>query len=160
MDETRTCPSWWPQLLWDLHFQPRPWPGPGPVNYPPIIEHIMANLHVHTLSYLIMDQGAASQIRAVAEEQLKTAVKNLSTSHEKAVGESSYEVTAGDGHPTVRSTEGPPAAPDMRASAEQALRDASAGLSKYLNSGIYATALPTEKSPVPPHYAGATKSGR
>jgi hypothetical protein len=46
-DDEELCPPWWPRLLWDLHYWPRPkgWPGPGPVNYPPIIEEMMALLH-------------------------------------------------------------------------------------------------------------------
>ncbi len=150
MDETRTCPSWWPQLLWDLHFQPRPWPGPGPVNYPPIIDHIMANLHVHTLSYLIIDQEAGGHIRAVAELQLKNAVSALSTFHDKPIDKLSAEVptqsAAAAGMPTVTA---------LRANAEQILRDAADGLSNYGNTGAYASEATADKSPFPPHYSYA-----
>src|SRR5215510_11615814 len=103
MDDTPTCPPWWPQLLWQLHFHPRPWPGPGPINYPPIIEDILATLHVHTLSYLMMDQEAASQIRTVAERQLVHVADNLSTYHQ----ESAVKTSAVP--PTVSSVKsGPP----------------------------------------------------
>jgi hypothetical protein len=79
------CPPWWPQLLWRLHV-PVPRPGPGPVNYPPAIDNIMANLHIHTMSYLMKDQNAAQQIRTATEEQIASAARNLSKDHEQARG--------------------------------------------------------------------------
>ena len=84
MDDIPTCPPWWPRLLWDLHFHPRPWPGPGPINMPPAIEDLMASLHIHTLSYLMMDQGPAQEIRAVAEKQLTRVVQDLDKLHQEA----------------------------------------------------------------------------
>ena len=44
----------------------------------------MANLHIHTMSYLMKDEGAGQQIRDVAEDQMVQAVKNLSKDHEQA----------------------------------------------------------------------------
>lgn len=82
MEDVPLCPPWWPRLLWDLHFVPRPWPGP--VNYPPIMEDIMANLHIHTVSYLLLDQGVAQQIRSITEERLVDASRNLSKYHDQA----------------------------------------------------------------------------
>lgn len=76
-------PAWWPQLLWDLHRVKGP--GIGPINYPPVIEDIMANLHIHTMSYLLQDQTAAQQIRSVTEQRLTHAVQNLSKVHDEAV---------------------------------------------------------------------------
>ena len=81
-DTDDICPPWWPRLLFRLHI-PLPWPGPGPVDYPPAIDNLMANLHIHTMSYLMRDENAAQQIRGVAEEQMVNAVRNLSKDHEK-----------------------------------------------------------------------------
>jgi len=79
------CPPWWPNLLWRLHVPSPPhWPGPGPVNYPPAIDNLMANLHIHTMSYLMRDQSVAQQIRGIAEQQMTNAVQNLSRDHEEA----------------------------------------------------------------------------
>jgi hypothetical protein len=84
-DTDEICPPWWPRLLFRLHIPlPRPWPGPGPVNYPPAIDNLMANLHIHTMSYLMRDESAAQQIRGVAEEQMVNAVRNLSKDHDQA----------------------------------------------------------------------------
>jgi hypothetical protein len=77
-------PSWWPQLLWQLHGVRGP--GIGPINYPPAIDNLMANLHIHTMSYLMEDQQAAQQIRNLAEQQMTSAVKGLSRAHEQAAG--------------------------------------------------------------------------
>lgn len=87
MDDIPLCPPWWPQVLWRLHFPTgrHPGPGPGPVNFPPAIEDIMANLHIHTMSYLMLDQGAAQQIRTVAEQRLVHTVQNLSKYHEESL---------------------------------------------------------------------------
>src|SRR5437588_11242389 len=67
MDDVPLCPPWWPKILWDLHFFPRP-PGPGPINLPVALEDVMASLTVHTMSYLMLDQQAGQQIRNLAEE--------------------------------------------------------------------------------------------
>jgi len=81
------APAWWPQLLWQLHFPVvgrRPGPGPGPINFPPAIEDVMAGLHIHTMSYLLQDQNAGQQIRQIAEQRLVQAVQNLSKAHDEA----------------------------------------------------------------------------
>ena len=82
MDDVPQCLPWWPRLLWDLHFLPRPWPGPAP--HPPVMEDIPANLHIHAMSYQLLDQGAAQQIRSIAEERLVQAARNLSKHHDQA----------------------------------------------------------------------------
>ena len=82
-DNPEICPPWWPRLMWRLHF-PRPGGGPGPVNYPPAINDIMASLHIHTMSYLMADQGAAQQIRTTTEQRLAQSVQNLSKAHDQA----------------------------------------------------------------------------
>ena len=81
MDDVPLCPPWWPRLLWDLHFVPRPWPGP--VTYPPVMEDIMVDLHIHAMSYQLLDQAAAQQIRSIAEERLVDAARNLSKHHDQ-----------------------------------------------------------------------------
>jgi hypothetical protein len=78
--------SLWPQLLWELHFAKRPFPGTGPINFPPAIEDIMAGLHIHTMTYLMMDQRAGQQIRDIAEDRMANTIKSLSSLHDKAVG--------------------------------------------------------------------------
>lgn len=80
-----TAPPWWPQLLWQLHFPVVHPPGPGPINFPPAIENIMANLHIHTMSYLMADAQAAQRLRQTAEQQLVHAAQNLSKSHDEAM---------------------------------------------------------------------------
>ena len=82
-DDVPLCPDWWPRLLWNVHFWKRPWPGPGLVNYPPIIEDIMSNLHIHTFSYMMRDQNAAQEVRKITESQLSYAVGNLSQFHQE-----------------------------------------------------------------------------
>jgi hypothetical protein len=71
----------WPQLLTQLHV-PRGGANPGPVNFPPALDDIMAGLHIHTMTYLMMDQGAAQQIRTLVENRIVHTVQNLSTYHE------------------------------------------------------------------------------
>jgi hypothetical protein len=79
------CTDWIDGYFFRLHVPlPFPWPGPGPVNYPPAIDNLMSNLHIHTMSYLMRDENAAQQIRTVAEEQMVNAVRNLSKDHEQA----------------------------------------------------------------------------
>src|ERR1700730_6255384 len=132
MDDTPTCPPWWPQLLWGLHFHPRPWRGGGgPVNYPRIIEDIMASLHVDTLSYLMIDQEAAGQIRAVAEHRLASAADNLSAYHNEAAGKTLSVAAAASGVASGQATKGiDGAAVNMRALAEQGLAHAKATISQ------------------------------
>jgi hypothetical protein len=80
------APAWWPETLWQLHFPvQQPGSGPGPVNYPPAIDDIMAGLHIHTFSYLMDDQEAAQAIRTIAEEQLTRGVNNLTKAHDASV---------------------------------------------------------------------------
>jgi putative SOS response-associated peptidase YedK len=75
-DTDDICPPWWPRLLFRLHVPlPFPWPGPGPVNYPPAIDNLMANLHIHTMSYLMRDENAAQQIRGVRRANGKCSPK-------------------------------------------------------------------------------------
>ena len=79
------APAWWPQLLWQLHFPiRRPGGGPGPINFPPAIDDVMAGLHIHTMSYLLEDQNAAQQIRQITEQRLVQSVQNLSKAHDEA----------------------------------------------------------------------------
>ena len=40
MDDVPLCPPWWPKIIWELHFFPRP-PGPGPINLPAAIEDVL-----------------------------------------------------------------------------------------------------------------------
>jgi hypothetical protein len=54
------------------------------VNDPRAIDNIMANLHIHTMSYLMKDQTAAQQMRTAAEEQIASAARSLSKDHEQA----------------------------------------------------------------------------
>jgi hypothetical protein len=99
MDYTPTCPPWWPQLLWELHVHPRPRADVDPINYSPVIEDIMASIHVHTMSRLMTDQGAAAQIRTLAEHRLTHAAENLGT----------YQTEA-----TLQSSSGLPAVPSVQ----------------------------------------------
>lgn len=79
------APAWWPRLLWQLHFPiNRPGGGPGPINFPPAIDDVMAGLHIHTMSYLLEDQNAAQQIRQITEQRLVQSVQNLSKAHDEA----------------------------------------------------------------------------
>ncbi len=81
MDDVPLCPPWWPKIIWELHFFPRP---PGPINLPAAIEDVMASLTVHTMSYLLLDQQAGQQIRTVAEAQLVKTTQNLSKLHDES----------------------------------------------------------------------------
>ena len=76
---------WWPVLLSDLLFLPRPFPGPGPMNTPQAVEDIMASLAIHTMSYMWLDQQAAQQLRNMVEQELVKTVQNLSRLHDEAV---------------------------------------------------------------------------
>ena len=88
MDDVPLCPEWWPRMLWQLHF-PLKFPSPHgpvpPVNDPPVMNDILANLHIHTLSYLSLDQESAKQIRMATEKRLVEAVRNLSAHHDQSV---------------------------------------------------------------------------
>jgi hypothetical protein len=86
MDDIPICPEWWPQMLWKIHFpRPRPGPGPGPINYPPAIDHMMAALTIHSLSYLFLDKALAQDVRTLAETTLADTAKNLSKLHATGV---------------------------------------------------------------------------
>lgn len=81
-DDIPLCPPYWPRLVWDLHHRP-PGHGPGPINYPPAMEDMMAALSIHTLSYLMLEQSDAGQIRAAAEQSLARTASQLSVLHER-----------------------------------------------------------------------------
>src|ERR1700733_3166289 len=82
MDEIPICPEWWPAMLWKLHFPTRrPGPSPGPINYPPAIDSIMASLTIHTLSYMLLDQDEAQKFRDLAEKNLSITTGDLSRYH-------------------------------------------------------------------------------
>jgi hypothetical protein len=85
MDDIPLCPEWWPQLLWRLHFPLKiPHGGPGnPVNYPPPMNDILANLHIHTMSYLVEDKAAAQKMRDLAEKRIVELAGNLSKLHDQ-----------------------------------------------------------------------------
>lgn len=85
MDDTPICPPWWPRLLWDLHYIPRPYPGPGPINYPPVVEAIMAGLAMHTMSYLLLDQPKAQTLRGEVEKQMVDSIQSMSRLHDEAI---------------------------------------------------------------------------
>jgi hypothetical protein len=82
MDDVPICPEWWPSMLWKLHFPPkRPGPGPGPINYPPAIDSIMASLTIHSLTYMLLDKAAAQKVRDVAEQTISATGKQLTQLH-------------------------------------------------------------------------------
>jgi hypothetical protein len=72
----------WTQLMTQLHIPNGP--GHGPINFPPAIDDIMAALHIHTISYLMLDQQAAQRIRNATEETLVHTIRNLSKLHESS----------------------------------------------------------------------------
>jgi hypothetical protein len=86
MDDIPLCPPWWPRLIWDLHYWPRPGGGGNPVNYPPAIDDLMASLTVHTMSYLMIDQGRAAELRSMASKSMVETAEKLSKMHDEAVG--------------------------------------------------------------------------
>ncbi len=92
MDDVPLCPPWWPKTLWDLHYIHVP--GVGPINYPPVVEDIMASLTIHTMSYHLLDQKVAQQYRTMVEEQLANSVRNMSKLHSEAASR------ANEGNPT------------------------------------------------------------
>jgi len=75
------CPEWWPKLIWDLHYWPRPG-GPGPINLPPDVEDLMGALATYTSSYLMQDRAAAREIRNIAGRQLVNAAGRLAEAQE------------------------------------------------------------------------------
>jgi hypothetical protein len=82
MDDIPICPEWWPLMLWKIHFPPkRPGPGPGPINFPPAIDSIMASLAIHSFSYMLIDKSAALHVRDAAERTLSSTVNQLSKYH-------------------------------------------------------------------------------
>jgi|GEM_PF-907997 len=71
-------------MLWKLHFPPkRPGPGPGPINFPPAIDAIMAALTTHTLSYMFLDKSLGQQVRDLMERNIAETARNLSKLHAK-----------------------------------------------------------------------------
>jgi hypothetical protein len=85
MDDPPICPDWWPRMLWSLHFPPRrPGPGPGPINFPPAIDSMMAALMIHTSTYMLLDKAVAQQIRNQAEQTLSRTAQSLSKLHEES----------------------------------------------------------------------------
>lgn len=86
MDDVPLCPEWWPLMLWKIHFPPkRPGPGPGPINYPPAIDALMAALTIHSLSYMLLDKAAAQRAREIAEQTIVRTTQSLSKLHEDAL---------------------------------------------------------------------------
>jgi hypothetical protein len=96
MDDVPICPDWWPRMLWHLHFPPkRPGPGPGPINYPPAIDSILAALTTHTLTYMYLDKEAAQQVRTVAERTITQTAQKLSRLHAESLAVTPHaELTA------------------------------------------------------------------
>lgn len=85
MDDVPLCPEWWPLMLWKIHFPPkRPGPGPGPINYPPAIDHIMAGLTIHSLTYMLLDKTVAQDVRHLAEKTVADTAHNLTKLHTMA----------------------------------------------------------------------------
>ena len=101
MDSTSTCPPWWPQLLWELDVRRRPGPSAAHMNYSPLIEDIMASMHVHAMSHLMTDQGAAAEIRTLAEQRLMHAADHLRMYQRESAVQSSPGSTA---VPSVQAT--------------------------------------------------------
>jgi hypothetical protein len=81
-DDVPLCPPWWPRLIWDLHFFPRPH-GPNPVNYPAAMDDLMAAIGMHTFSYLLLDQEAGQKVRELAVRQLTGTVSRLDELHDQ-----------------------------------------------------------------------------
>lgn len=73
--EPPICPDWWPKLVWDLHYWPRP--GVGPINLPKDVEDLMGALATYTASYLLQDKEAALNIRNLAGKSLVSAARRL-----------------------------------------------------------------------------------
>jgi len=86
MDDVPLCPEWWPLMLWKIHYpSKRPGPSPGPINYPPAIDSIMAALTIHSLSYMLLDKNAAQSVREMAERTIVQTTQNLSKLHADAL---------------------------------------------------------------------------
>ena len=75
MEEIR---EWWPPILIQLH--KHEW-----VNYPPVIDSILASLVSHTASYLILDKESGAAIRAAAVKSIIESVQNMDKLHEEAM---------------------------------------------------------------------------
>lgn len=88
-----TCPEWWPLMLWKLHI-PRgpiidiPHGGPGPVNFPASIDHIMSAMVIHTSSYLLQDKEAAALIRETSVKTIVNMAQQMGELHDQAVKQS------------------------------------------------------------------------
>lgn len=55
------------------------------MNYPPAIDSIMSGLAIHTMSYLMLDQKAAQQIRTASEQTVAATVQSLSRLYEQSM---------------------------------------------------------------------------
>ena len=53
----------------------------GAANYPPAIDHIMAGLMMHSLSYMLMDKAVAQEVRNLAEKTIADTAHHLSKLH-------------------------------------------------------------------------------
>ena len=86
-------PGWWPSLMWNLHFGYSRHFGlpPHVINDPRYMNHIMAGLHIHTMTYMLEDKNSAQEIRNVAEKMLSSAVQNLHRHHEERLRKESSE---------------------------------------------------------------------
>ena len=83
-----SCPDWWPRVIWNLHFTPRPrgpFPDRGPVNYPPALDHIFSALLIHTSSYLLQDADVATKIRSIAKDTIIQMVGRMDALHDEAM---------------------------------------------------------------------------
>jgi hypothetical protein len=70
--------EWWPPILIQLH---KHWW----VNYPPVLDSILAGLIAHTSSYMMLDKEAAVAIRTAAEKNMIDSIQNMGRLHEEAM---------------------------------------------------------------------------
>jgi len=73
------------------------------MNYSPLIEDMMASMHVHAMSHLMTDQGVAAQMRTLAEHRLMHDADHLRMYQTESVAQSTPGFTA---VPTVETTRG------------------------------------------------------
>jgi hypothetical protein len=70
-------------MLWHLHFPlpalvPHiPRPGPGPINYPPVINELLLALVTYSSSFQLADREAALKTREAAKQQVVEAANRL-----------------------------------------------------------------------------------
>jgi hypothetical protein len=74
------CPPWWPKFLWEVDH----WPGIGPINYPPAIDDIMAAITINVLSYKMLDQQRAGEIREATQQTIAKTAGQLNELHAAA----------------------------------------------------------------------------